>query len=163
MIRSVTAAALVCLLSEGATAANNYRKTDRGVEVTLYQIDSMSTRNVRLQVLGEKLIRVSATPDASFADSTSLVVVPQSTYAPYKVTEGDGKVSVTTASITASVNLATGDVSFYDKNGNLVLAEEARSFKPIEVEGRKAYTVTQRWESLDDDEGYYGLGQHQAD
>lgn len=163
MMRSLTAAALACLIAAGATAANNYRKTDRGIEVSLYQIDSMSTRNVRLQVLGEKLIRVSATPDASFADSTSLVVVPQTTFTPFKVTEADGKVSVSTASVTASVNLATGDVSFYDKNGNLVLAEEARSFKPIEVEGRKAYTVTQRWESLDNDEGYYGLGQHQSD
>ena len=94
MMRSLTAAALVCLVGTSAVAANNYRKTDRGVEVTLYQIDSMATKNVRLQVLGEKLIRVPATPDATFADSTSLVVVPQTAYTPFKVSDADGKVGI---------------------------------------------------------------------
>ena len=36
-------------------------------------------------------------------------------------------------------------------------------FKPIEVEGTKGYTVRQVFESLDEEEGIYGLGQHQSD
>lgn len=40
--------------------------------------------------------------------------------------------------------------------------EKGRSFKPIEVQGTKAYTVRQVFQSPDD-EAFYGLGQHQAD
>lgn len=36
-------------------------------------------------------------------------------------------------------------------------------FSPIEVEGTKGYTVRQVFESLSEDEGIYGLGQHQSD
>ena len=41
---------------------------------------------VRLQVLGEKLIRVSATPDKKFNDRKSLVVLPVKGKTPYTLT-----------------------------------------------------------------------------
>ena len=58
-----------------------------------------------------------------------------------------------------------GEVLFYDKDGKLILAEDegGRRFTPIEVEGKKAYTVQQFFKSVNDEEGIYGLGQHQAD
>ena len=55
-------------------------------------------------------------------------------------------------------------MTFLDKNGKKILQEndESRSFKPITVEGTGGYTVTQSFLSLDDNEGIYGLGQHQS-
>ena len=39
--------------------------------------EKMAPSQIRLQVLGEKLIRVSATPDGKFHDRKSLVVLPR--------------------------------------------------------------------------------------
>jgi alpha-D-xyloside xylohydrolase len=63
------------------------------------------------------------------------------------------------------VAFSTGQVRFYDAQGGEILAEDAdgRTFRPIEVDGTKGYTVRQVFQSLDNQEGYYGLGQHQSD
>ena len=45
---------------------------------------------VRLQVLGEKIIRVSATPDKKFNDRNSLVVLPVTEKTPFSVTAEGG-------------------------------------------------------------------------
>ena len=52
-----------------------------------------------------------------------------------------------------------------DLEGNVILAENqggGKTFTPIEVEGKKQYSVRQVFESPAD-EAFYGLGQHQAD
>ena len=61
-------------------------------------------------------------------------------------------------------NRSNGAVSFYDLNGKPILREEegGRKFEPINVQGTDGFTVTQSFQSLDDDEGLYGLGQHQS-
>lgn len=142
-----------------------YEKTDTGITVNVKNVDADGARLVRLQVLGEKLIRVSATPDKKFADTPSLVVVPQDSIPHFDVVSTDSTVSVSTSCVTATVSLADGEVMFYDKDGKLILAEDegGRRFTPIEVEGKKAYTVRQLFKSVNDEEGIYGLGQHQAD
>ena len=58
-------------------ATRPYEKSDTGVTVNVKDVNPDGARLVRLQVLGDKLIRVSATPDKKFADNPSLVVVPQ--------------------------------------------------------------------------------------
>ena len=54
---------------------------------------------VRLQVLGEKIIRVSATPDKKFNDRNSLVVLPVTEKTPFSVTAEGGLVKVATAAM----------------------------------------------------------------
>ena len=69
-----------------------------------------------------------------------------------------------TASITATVSLKTGEVSFSDKDGKPVITENTgggKTFQPMEVDGKKAYTIRQVFESPDD-EAFYGLGQRQT-
>ena len=50
--------------------AINYEKTDRGVTVHVTQTNDKGTspKLVRLQVMGDRIIRVSATADKQFAD-----------------------------------------------------------------------------------------------
>ena len=163
-LRALSASVLAGLMTL-ACSPGKYEKTDRGVTVNVESTGENSVRKVRLQVLGEKIIRVSATPDKKFAEDNSLVTVPQKEKVDYTVTETDSTISVTTSAVTATVALKTGDVKFYDKDGKLIVAEAdgGRSFSPIEVEGTKGYTVRQVFESLNDEEGIYGLGQHQSD
>ena len=54
-------------------------------------------------------------------------------------------------------------MKFSDKNGRLLAAEKRRFFRPVSVEGRDGYSVGQVFGSLNDNEGLYGLGQHQSD
>ncbi len=142
-----------------------YSKNDNGITVNLTPATENGVRKVRLQVLGDKIIRVSATPDKKFADDGSLVVVPQENKTQFTVEEADSAISVITSEVRATVSLASGDVKFYDKDGRLIVSEAdgGREFSPIEVEDTKGYSVRQVFESLSDEEGIYGLGQHQSD
>ena len=148
-----------------ASCAGAYRQNESGVTVKVQEPTEGGPRLVRLEVLGDKLIHVSATPDRKFADPQSLIIVPQTGATEFAVCEDDGVVSVSTESIVASVNVATGEVWFTDIEGNPILAEQAgggKTFEPIEVEGTKGYSFRQVFESPED-EAFYGLGQHQAD
>ncbi len=93
------------------------------------------------------------------------MVIPPRANVEYTIAETDSTVSLSTSQLTATVSFSTGDVKFYNKDGRLIVAEAdgGREFTPIEVEGTKGYTVRQVFESLDKEEGIYGLGQHQSD
>ena len=119
---------------------------------------------VRLQVLGEKIIRVSATPDKKFHDRKSLVVLPVEDKTPFQVTGEEGQVKVSTPALTAIVDRTTGMVSFLDAEGKELLSSAhggRMSFSPIEVEGKKAYSTRVVFDSPAD-EAFYGLGQQQT-
>lgn len=144
------------LFSQGA-AAVQYEKLPDGVVV------HSSKENVRLRVYGDKIIRVSATPDKTFSDSGSLVVLPSTAETKFELSENGNDVILATKDVKAVVNGNSGAVTFYDANGVKVLQENSpRVFTPISVEGTDAYSVTQSFASLNDNEGIYGLGQHQS-
>lgn len=143
-----------------------YKKTNDGVIVTLKTENANSTKHVRLQIINDDIIRVSATPANNFPENKSLITIYDKTKTEgWDVSEQNGNVILKTATTIASVSLATGEVSFSGINGNLILAENkggGKTFSGIEVEGKKAYTMQQVFESPAD-EAFYGLGQHQAD
>ena len=143
-----------------------YKKTSDGVIVTLKTENTNSTKHVRLQIINDDIIRVSATPANNFPENKSLITIYDKTKTEgWDVSEQDGNVILKTATTIASVSLATGEVSFSDINGNLILSENkggGKIFSGIEMEGKKAYTMQQIFESPAD-EAFYGLGQHQAD
>ena len=148
-----------------ACSSPQVEDTGKGIVVNLRPDSPSEAKKVRLEVLGEKLIRVSATPEDRFADPQSLIIVPQTAKVSYTVKDSEGEVSISTSEISASVSKSTGEVTFFDKDGNVILEENeggGKSFKPIEVGGTKGYTIRQVFESPAD-EAFYGLGQHQAD
>lgn len=149
----------------GACANKVYEETGDSVIVKVQQEVTGGPRLVRLQVMGDKLIRVSATADSKFADPQSLIVVPQEKQIPFAVMQNGDTITVSTKEVKASVLASTGEVWFADKDGKLILQENkggGKKFTPIEVEGTKGYTICQVFESPED-EAFYGLGQHQAD
>ena len=149
----------------GSCGSGRYEKESGGIVVNVDSHADNDVRKVRLKVYGDKIIRVTATPDKEFAPDASLCVLPRPTDVKYEVEETDSTVTVVTSSVRATVSLSTGDVEFHDRNGKLILAEAegGREFYPIEVEDTKGYTVRQVFRSLSEDEGIYGLGQHQSD
>lgn len=157
MNRLFTTLTFCCIVTLTSWAINIDRLSD-GLVV------SAAGTKVRLKVVSEQIIRVSATPDATFPKDASLVVVPVAGNTPFKVTTIANSAVLTTARIKAVVDGTTGAVTFFDASGKRILQENdcGRSFKPITVEGIKGYTVRQTFKSINDDEGIYGLGQHQA-
>ena len=138
-MRKTLLISLIGLLLMSSCASGPIKKNKDGVTVKLQQESPTDTRLVRLSVLNEKIIRVSATPDEKFADKESLVVVPQTKDVKFEVIESDSTVTVATSCMSASVNLSNGQVVFRDSIGKILAAEDpnGRSFKPIEVEGSK--------------------------
>ena len=118
---------------------------------------------VRLQVVADNIIRVTASPDGSFARSPSLMRVKDPGAAPkFEVAKANGKVRVSAPGVTAEVSVGDGHVAFFDAAGKPLVSEVAggRTFTPAKFEGKDYFSIRQRFESPDD-EAFYGTGLHQ--
>lgn len=144
--------------------SSGYEKIPDGVIVCVNEKNENGASKVRLKVIDDKLIRVSASATGKFSSDTSLVVIENKEKTDFEIKATDSLVTLTTAALKATVNRNNGAVTFYDKTGMPILQEEegGRKFEPINVEGTDGFTVTQSFKSLDDEEGLYGLGQHQS-
>jgi alpha-D-xyloside xylohydrolase len=156
---------LAGLLLAGCSA-KQYQMIDGGVVVNVKQKNSTETRKVRLQVLGDELIHVSATPEKEFPNDSSLIIVPGIKNSTFTVdVSHKDSVMVVTPRLKILVSNKDGGVNFKDNNGKLILTEQTgggKTFTPIEVEGTRGYSVRQIFNSPAD-EAFHGLGQHQAD
>ena len=155
----------VLALMAFSACTGDLKQDENGVTVKVQQPAENGPALVRLEVMGEKLIRVSATPEKKFADPQSLVILPIAEQTPFEVAQNEDVVTVSTASVKANVSTLTGEVWFTDAEGNMILEEQkggGKSFEPIEVEGTYGYSFRQVFDSPAD-EAFYGLGQHQAD
>ena len=165
----MNAKAVLSILTAGlifsGCAGKIYTCKDASVIVKVQNAEEDGPALVRLEVLGDKLIHVSATPEKKFADPESLVILEQDSDTPFAVTSDGEVVTVATSAVKANVLVTTGEVWFTDPDGNVILKEQAgggKSFDPIEVDGTHGYSFRQVFESPED-EAFYGLGQHQAD
>jgi alpha-D-xyloside xylohydrolase len=143
---------------------NSWEKIGDGVIIYLEEPSASKAKLVRLSVIDEDIIRVSATP-ATFSAEKSLVVQEKPVTALWDVVEEGCHIILQTSSLKVHANLKTGEIKFTDPDNNIILQENeggGKSFTPIEADGVPGYTVRQVFESPDD-EAFYGLGQHQAD
>ncbi|GHV59126.1 alpha-xylosidase [Bacteroidia bacterium] len=161
---------LVLLLSVGtivcACASSSVEKQDNGIVIHLKASEKNPAKTIRLEVVSDDIIRVSASPVDTFSTKPSLIADYSSTLKKewsYSETEND--ILLKTATLSVSVLKKTGEIVFSDTNGNILLAENVgggKSFEAMEVDGSKAYALRQIFESPDG-EAFYGLGQHQSD
>ncbi len=125
---------------------------------------------VRLQVVSDKIIRVSATLDGVFDKDASLMTVPQNDFADYETSETDSTITITTKEIKAVVCKKSGKVSFLNLDGTPILREDGRVLRDTTITQSDAKNTKtdnglvfrQKWVPGDDD-AIYGLGQHQAE
>ncbi|PRY96227.1 alpha-D-xyloside xylohydrolase [Marinilabilia salmonicolor] len=141
-----------------------WKVDDSGLTVFPEDPSDQAVQAIRLTPFGEEIIKVSATAADAFSNEESLVALPLEKTVDFDVTEDGDILILTTAKLTAKVSQTTGEVQFFDADGNMILQEKekgGKTIKSMEVDGVKGYEVRQVWESHDD-EGLYGLGQHQA-
>jgi len=143
-----------------------YQKTADGILISLKHSSPEKAQTIRLQVVTDDIIRVSASPSKTLSKDQSLIATYPSTQKEgWKVNQQGENVVLQTSTTKALVSLRTGEISFTDLNGKVILQEQhggGKSFQPIEVDGHAGYTFRQVFESPSD-EAFYGLGQHQSD
>ena len=136
--------------------------------------DGGGARVVRLQVVGDAIIRVQATSESQLPQKPqSLMVVEQTTKPKYTVSDEGGEVRISTSRVQAVVSKQTGRVRFLDAQGNSIVneARDGKSFAPYRVPDREIGVDIDRvndaqrnalsWRmafDLQADEALYGLG-----
>jgi len=170
MVGSIKSIILYLLLLQ---IISNTDLIDNGVIVTL-EAKEKSPKKVRVEIINEKIIKVSATADNDFSDQESLIIVDQNKKSSFNLSITDNIVKLSTKEITANIKKTTGEISFTDKSGYIILQEQnggGKIFTPYKCEQTHAdgepetyngWTYQQIFESPDY-EAFYGLGQHQAD
>ena len=150
------AAAMACVST--AALAQTYQRTATAIVVTPARGPEGA---VRLQVYGDAIIRVTASPTRDLDLPSSLMVTARPVTTGFTVSEAPGVVTLKTAKASADVDLAAGSVTFHDSSGRVVLAESGPpAFAPANAEGFPFLAVRQQF-NRGTDEGFYGLGQHQ--
>ena len=169
------------MLLMGATGAMaaGFNQDGNYLTVQLKQHQVNGPSQIRLQVVSDKIVRVQATAEQSFKNKQSLIIVPQTSKANYKVEEQGDNLVITTAAMRAVLNETTGHITFYDLKGNVLLNEVAqggKTFKPFTVpdyemgvdiakvkeEQKHGWSWNAVFDSPDN-EAFYGLGQHQSE
>ena len=176
--KTLLVSAALILGAMGAQAAD-FVQNGNYLTVQLKQHQNYGPSQIRLQVVNDRIIRVQATAEQSFRSKQSLIIVPQNSKAQYKVEEQGDDLIITTAAMRAVLNEATGQITFYDLKGQVLLNEVAqggKTFKPFTVPDREigvdiakvpdAQKHGWSWRALfdsPDNEAFYGLGQHQSE
>ena len=176
--KTLLVSAALILGAMGAQAAD-FVQNGNFLTVQLKQHQNYGPSQIRLQVVGDRIIRVQATAEQSFRNKQSLIIVPQKGKAKYKVEEQGDDLIITTAAMRAVLNEATGQITFYDLKDQVLLKEVAqggKTFKPFTVPDREigvdiakvpeAQKHGWSWRALfdsPDNEAFYGLGQHQSE
>ena len=176
--KTLLVSAALILGAMGAQAAD-FVQNGNYLTVQLKQHQNYGPSQIRLQVVGDRIIRVQATAEQGFRSKQSLIIVPQNSKAQYKVEEQGDDLIITTAAMRAVLNEATGQITFYDLKNQVLLKEVAqggKTFKPFTVPDREigvdiakvpeAQKHGWSWRALfdsPDNEAFYGLGQHQSE
>ncbi|HMI36914.1 MAG TPA: TIM-barrel domain-containing protein, partial [Steroidobacteraceae bacterium] len=153
-------ALLACAVAGGVQAAGgSFERTTDGVIVTPA---AGPAAKVRLQFTSDRIIHVTAVPQASLDLPASLMVVaPPPAHPNYQITRQGDRLVLKSARVSAEVSLATGLVSFRNAHGIRVLEERDRGvFEPVTVGEQPFYSLRQQF-NPGTDEAFYGLGQHQ--
>lgn len=140
-------------------------RNDYGITINIK--DHPEVKKIRLHVVNDEIIHVTATPTDQFSPRESLIANNEAVFdrVSWFFYQTDTSVTLQTEKLVTEVKLLTGEVSFFDKKGNLILQENkggGKTFRPMEIDGEKAWSFRQVFESPDD-EAFYGLGQHQSD
>ncbi len=159
---------LVCLFSSAVFSfaqenSPHFLKIEDGVIIYPDAKLSGGAAAVRLQVISNEIIKVSAS-SSSEIEEKSLIVLPQQPFRKWSVKEDDDNLILQTDSLIVAANIKNGAVAFSDRYGKPIINERSitgRKLQPAVFVGQPLYHVSQTFETTADD-AYYGLGQHQA-
>jgi len=154
----------ICLqLNVKAQEPGQYLKTNTGIDIQIRHSAS-GIRKIRLQPVSDKIIHVTAIAGNDFPVNRSLMAVAQSDAAvPFSAAELNGLIVLKTAALKVEVSPETGLISYRDARDKLILAQSkvpSIALVPKVFNGESSYQVSTLFDAQEN-EAYYGLGQHQ--
>ncbi len=146
----------ICLcFSTNILFAQNYQKTSSGIKTTVNAVD------IEVQFFAPAVARVIKSPEGVAYEKQSLSVIAKPEKVSFKADIQDNKIVLNTRELSVSVDTGTGIVSYFSKDGKVLLAEKSgMQFIDFDDAGTKTYQVYQPF-VLDKEEAIYGLGQLQ--
>ena len=146
----------ICLcFSTNILFAQNYQKTSSGIKTTVNAVD------IEVQFFAPAVARVIKSPEGVAYEKQSLSVIAKPEKVSFKADIQDNKIVLNTSELSVSVDIGTGIVSYFSKDGKSLLAEKSgMQFIDFDDAGTKTYQVYQPF-VLDKEEAIYGLGQLQ--
>ena len=143
-----------------------WHRTDNGVIVRPLNSSVKTARKLKLEVISDRIIHIVASPENNFSNEKSLCVEYSSQTPPvFDLKQEINTLVLSTSALKVKISMLSGQVTFCDKNDNIILKEkdsEGKSFTPVTIEGTEGYSFRQVFYSPPD-EAFYGLGQHQSD
>src|ERR1035437_4256966 len=99
----------------------NYKKISNGIVISLKQNSPNEVKTIRLQVVNNDIIHITATPTKNISNIPSLIA----TFKPnesntWKVSQQTDNVELQTLTTKAIVSLKTGEIKFTDLKGNII-------------------------------------------
>ena len=141
-------------------------RTERGVSLRFEGMATAIDQQVNVAVVTDQIIHVRSVPLSGDVEPSQSLVIPDSlsvSDTPWELEEDADHVQLKTARLVVRIAKVSGAVTFFDAEGRQLLAEgdrDAATFLPDAYDGDAFYRVQQQF-NLSDEEGVYGLGQHQ--
>lgn len=111
-------------------AAGSVQTLQNGMKVTP---KNGAAKTIEISVINNRIVRVQASPESVIPTVSSLCVVPGlKTNDPFKVTSNAKFAQLSTDELTVKVSLLTGEISFMDKSGK-VLLQRAKRWKKFQL------------------------------
>ncbi|MDB5021404.1 MAG: alpha-xylosidase, partial [Pedobacter sp.] len=152
----------LCLGAQ-AQDGKDYVKTATGIEVTV-QHSLTGIKKIRLQPVSEQIIHVTEVAANNFPEEHSLMSVKtNNASAQFTAKSENDVVSLKTSALNVEVSTQTGLITYRDLNNKLLLTQSkviAPALTPKVFNGESSNAVTQIFDAQEN-EAYYGLGQHQ--
>jgi len=144
--------------------AGDIKKERDGILLEIQKHKETDPQLIKIQVCAENIIRVTASPKDSFSTRKSLML-EKSSWEPveWKIKEAENSLEIATSKLFVRINKESGEISFCNSRGELILEEKAGGGKIItaaDVMGESTFHIQQLFGSPDD-EAFYGLGAHQ--
>lgn len=148
--------ASILLLTCTGSMAQNWKQTDHGIKTIVAGLD------MEIQFYNAAVVRIVKFPAGKIFEKESLPVIAKPQRTTLTVKQDKQLLKIRTAQITVQLDLNTGAVAYFTKDGKSLLTEKENSsgFIPADDAGVSTYNVSQSF-VLDSKEAIYGLGQQQ--
>src|SRR5688572_14339731 len=131
-----------------------YEKLEDGIVIKL-DPGTTGVKTLKLSVVSDRIIHVQASPTDTFPRAASLIIQPDlERSGDWSVAETADEIVVKTRYVQAHVAMPSGEVSFTDTTGQVVLQEQqggGKHFIPNTVSGMKTHQLRQVFESSADE------------
>lgn len=146
---------LVAVMLMGCQSNKKFQEFDNGFLIDLPE------SSLKLEFYSNKIVRVTNAPFGQFSKRESLSVIKTPEKVEWKINSNEKELSISTSEIIVQVDLNTGNCFFKDAQlGNTILLALDSKLIPDTVMGENVFNATQKF-NLSQEEGIYGLGQHQ--